>query len=78
MVYEDQNNKILSMVKRGKYIFVLDENYLIRQLEIVSKDKEKSKLEPVSVLECTPRTRDQIIKHKERLFTRFNRVHMSA
>jgi hypothetical protein len=46
------------MVKRGKYIFVLDENYLMRQFEIICKNGEKSKLEQVYVLECTPKTRD--------------------
>jgi len=66
------------MVKRGKYIFVMDENYLVRQLEIICKEKEKSKLEQVCVLECTPKTRDQLVKHKDKIFTRFNRIHMSS
>jgi hypothetical protein len=77
-IYEDQNNKIIAMVKRGKYIFVMDENYLVRQLEIICKEKEKSKLEQVCILECTPKTRDQIIKQKLKIFSRFHRIHMSS
>jgi TolB-like protein len=76
-VFNDQSNKILSIVKKTNNLFILQENFRSKVFTFVEVENKKTKLEVTYSLDCTSRTKDNLIANKEQVFRPFHRVHVS-